>query len=240
MGLLQWKRRTGGPKPCAAVIVASGTASRMGGIDKVMADLGGKPVLQWTIEAFQRSAAICEIVVVTRQDLIPAVTELCRTAELSKVTKVVPGGESRSESVLRGLEQLSGAAPLTAIQDGARPLVEEAVIAGTVAKASATGAAAPAVPVKDTIKLVKNGVVEKTLDRSSLYAVQTPQVFDADFIKAALYQAVRDGVALTDDCSAAEALGLKVHLVPGSERNLKITTPQDLAVARLLAEEERQ
>ncbi len=222
-------------KKCGAVIVAAGTASRMGGIDKVMAPLGGEPMIVRTVRAFQNCGAIAEIVVVTREDLILSVTSLCRG--MDKVKAVVAGGASRQESVARGLGALSGQMKLAAVHDGARPLVSDAVIDRTVRAAHSYGAAAPAVPVKDTVKVVKSGLVMATPDRNALRAVQTPQVFDYDLLRGALEQAEKDKTAVTDDCSAVERLGMRVKIVEGEERNLKITTPLDLKIAALLLEE---
>ncbi len=222
-------------KKCGAVIVAAGTASRMGGIDKVMAPLGGEPMIVRTVRAFQNCGAIAEIVVVTREDLILPITSACRG--MDKVKAVVAGGASRQESVARGLSALSGQMKLAAVHDGARPLVSDAVIDRTVRAAHSYGAAAPAVPVKDTIKVVKGGLVMATPDRNALRAVQTPQVFDFDLLRGALEKAEKDKAAVTDDCSAVERLGMKVKIVEGEERNLKITTPLDLKIAALLLEE---
>lgn len=222
-------------KKCGAVIVAAGTASRMGGIDKVMAPLGGEPMIVRTVRAFQNCGAIAEIVVVTREDLILSITSLCRG--MDKVKAVVAGGASRQESVARGLGALSGQMKLAAVHDGARPLVSDAVIDRTVRAAHSYGAAAPAVPVKDTVKVVKGGLVMATPDRNALRAVQTPQVFDFDLLRGALEKAEKDKAAVTDDCSAVERLGMKVKIVEGEERNLKITTPLDLKIAALLLEE---
>ncbi len=222
-------------KKCGAVIVAAGTASRMGGIDKVMAPLGGEPMIVRTVRAFQNCGAIAEIVVVTREDLILSITSLCRG--MDKVKAVVAGGASRQESVARGLGALSGQMKLAAVHDGARPLVSDAVIDRTVRAAHSYGAAAPAVPVKDTVKVVKGGLVMATPDRNALRAVQTPQVFDFDLLRGALEQAEKDKAAVTDDCSAVERLGMRVKIVEGEERNLKITTPLDLKIAALLLEE---
>lgn len=222
-------------KKCGAVIVAAGTASRMGGIDKVMAPLGGEPMIVRTVRAFQNCGAIAEIVVVTREDLILPITSACRG--MDKVKAVVAGGASRQESVARGLSALSGQMKLAAVHDGARPLVSDAVIDRTVRAAHSYGAAAPAVPVKDTIKVVKGGLVMATPDRNALRAVQTPQVFDFDLLRGALEKAEKDKTAVTDDCSAVERLGMKVKIVEGEERNLKITTPLDLKIAALLLEE---
>lgn len=222
-------------KYCGAVIVAAGNASRMGGIDKVMAPLDGEPMIRRTVRAFQQCDAIGEIVVVTREDLLPKVIGLC--AEFPKVKTVVAGGSDRPASVRAGLNALSQKVQLAAIHDGARPLVTWQVIDRVVRAAHTYGAAAPAVPVKDTIKVVKGGVVTATPDRSRLNAVQTPQVFDIDLLRGALEKAERDGASITDDCSAVENMGMTVKIVEGDERNLKVTTPMDLKIAELLLEE---
>ncbi len=222
-------------KHCGAVIVAAGNASRMGGIDKVMAPLGGEPMLLRTVRTFQQSDAISEIVIVTREDLLVTVMDLC--AGFSKVRGVVVGGADRPASVRAGLRALSQKVRLVAVQDGARPLVTWQVIDRTVRAANTYGAAAPGVPVKDTIKQVTNGVVLSTPDRSCLRAIQTPQVFDLDLLKAALQEAARAGTSITDDCSAVENLGMAVKIVEGDENNIKITTPMDLKIAQMLLED---
>ena len=219
---------------CGAVIVAAGSASRMGGIDKVMAPLRGEPMIVHTVRAFQTCDAISEIVIVTRGDLILPITQL--TNGFDKVTAVVLGGSSRQESVELGLGALSNKVKLVAVQDGARPLITHAVIDRTVRAAHSYGAAAPAIPVKDTIKVVTGGVVSSTPDRKTLQAVQTPQVFDLDLLKGALKKAKEDGAEVTDDCSAVERLGMSIKIVEGDEKNIKVTTPMDLAVAKLLLE----
>ena len=222
-------------KYCGAVIVAAGSAQRMGGTDKIMADLCGVPVVLRAIREFQNCDAIREIVVVTREDLVTRLMGMC--ANLDKVKAVVAGGKDRPESVKLGLNALSDKVKLAAIHDGARPLISWQVIDRTVRAANTFGAAAPAVPVKDTIKVVTGGIVKETPERKYLYAVQTPQVFDAALLRGALQKAETEEAAITDDCSAVERLGMSVKIVEGDERNLKITTPMDLAVARMLLEE---
>lgn len=224
-------------RSCGAVIVAAGNASRMGGIDKVMAELGGVPMIVRTVKAYQESNVISEIVVVTRPDLIMKITGMC--GKFDKVKAVVAGGDSRQASVALGISALSNKVKLVAIHDGARPLITDAVIDRTVRAAHTYGAAAPAVAVKDTIKVVRGGVVVDTPDRAALQAVQTPQVFDIDLLRGALKKAVQDGAAVTDDCSAVERLGMSVKIVEGDERNIKVTTPMDLKIAQLLLEEMR-
>ncbi|MBQ9148676.1 MAG: 2-C-methyl-D-erythritol 4-phosphate cytidylyltransferase [Oscillospiraceae bacterium] len=222
-------------KYCGAVIVAAGSASRMGGIDKVMAELGGEPMILRTVRAFQEAIAIKEIVIVTREDLILPIQQLCHG--LDKVKAVVVGGKTRQESVQLGLGVLSDKCKLAAIQDGARPLVSQAVIDRTVRAAHTYSAAAPAIPVKDTIKVVKGGIVSNTPDRATLRAIQTPQVFDFDLIRGALKKAQLEELTVTDDCAAVELMGMSVKIVEGDERNIKVTTPLDLAIAKLLLED---
>lgn len=223
-------------KYCGAVIVAAGSASRMGGIDKVMAPLGGEPMVVRTVRQFQNCDAIREIVIVTRADLMIPISDLCHGFD--KVKAVVVGGNSRDESVWQGLNALSDKVKLVAVQDGARPFADWQLIDRVVRAANSYGAAAPAIPVKDTIKIVKGGIVASTLNRSELQAVQTPQVFDFDLIRGALQKAKADGAAITDDCSAVERLGMSVRIVAGDEKNIKITTPLDLKIAELLLEEQ--
>ena len=221
---------------CGAVIVAAGNASRMGGIDKVMAPLQGEPMLLRTVRTFQESDVIREIVIVTRKDLLPQVKALC--AGFDKVKTVVEGGADRTASVAAGLEALSRKVVLAAIHDGARPLISPEVIERTVRAANTYSAAAPAIPVKDTIKTVQGGIVTETPDRSKLQAVQTPQVFDLDLLLGALKNAADKKLSLTDDCSAVEAMGMSVKIVEGDERNIKVTTPLDLKIAQMFLEED--
>ena len=222
-------------KRCGAVIVAAGTASRMGGIDKVMAPIQGEPMIARTVRQFQNCEAISEIVIVTREDLIIPITNLCK--DMPKVIAVVVGGKSRQESVNLGLNSLSKKVKLAAVHDGARPLITWQVIDRVVRAAHTYGAAAPAIPVKDTIKVVEGYVVKNTPNRDTLRAIQTPQVFDFDMLRGALKKAELDGAQVTDDCSAVERLGLTVKIVEGDERNIKVTTPMDLKIAELLLEE---
>lgn len=214
-------------KACTAVIVAAGSATRMQGIDKVTAQIGGVPMLRRTALALAESERIDGIVIVTRAALVPEVRALC--ASVPKLQAVVPGGKSRAASVLCGLDEVR--TPLAAIHDGARPLVTREIVDEAVEAAEVFGAAAPAVAVHDTIKVAKDGIVLSTPDRATLFAVQTPQVFDAERIKEAIRDALERGLPLTDDCSAAELAGMEVRLTRGSEENLKITVPSDLALA---------
>ena len=204
---------------CSAVVVAAGSSTRMG-MDKLMLPLDETPVIVYTLRAVQAAPSVGEIILVTREDLIVPMSQLCQDYAISKVTKVVRGGASRTQSVRLGTLEVSGDAQVIAIHDGARPFVSAEVIERAVAQAMETGAAAPAVPVKDTIKVAHDGVVESTPDRACLFAVQTPQVFESSLIKAALQKALDDGLELTDDCAAVERLGMKVALTRGDERRI--------------------
>lgn len=214
-----------------------GRGRRMAGVDKIMADLGGEPLLVRTVRAFEATAVIREVVIVTRPDLIEAVSAACQAAGFGKVRAVIAGGDTRQASVQLGLAALEGVS-LVAVQDGARPFATPQLIDRVVRAAHTYGAAAPAIGVKDTVKVAKGGVVVRTPDRSSLFAVQTPQVFDFDLLRGALSQAEKDGAAVTDDCSAVERLGMRIRLVEGEERNLKVTTRQDLLLARAMVQED--
>ena len=148
---------------------------------------------------------------------------------------MVRGGESRAHSVLLAALEAGEDAELLAVQDGARPLVTPELIDAVAEQAAQSGAAAPAVPVKDTIKAVHpDGTVAETLDRAVLRAVQTPQIFQRDLLKAALQAAIEGNIPVTDDCSAVERMGKRVYLVEGDEENLKITTPVDLILAEAI------
>ena len=222
---------------CTAVIVAAGSATRMRGVDKIMAELNGEPVIVHTIRSFQRAACIDEIVLVAREDRLEPMQKLVEEWKFSKVRAIVPGGENRMESVQAGLNAASPETVLAAVQDGARPLVTEEIICRTVDMALSYHAAAPAIPVKDTIKVVnEENRVESTPDRATLRAVQTPQVFDKELLQAAWQRAKKEKLPYTDDCSAMEGLGVHVYLTEGSEENLKITTPLDLKIAELILE----
>lgn len=216
---------------CAALVPAAGSARRMGA-NKLFLPLCGAPVLVRTLMSLQLARRVDEIIVATREQDLEEVSRLCKEYGVTKCTKVVAGGATREESVLRAAMEASRDAALFAVHDGARPLVTPDLIDRVIEKAQAWGAAAPAIPLKDTIKRVKGGgMVERTVSRDKLRAVQTPQVFDANLLKASLHAALQSGAELTDDCSAVERLGKVVFLIDGEEENLKITTPVDLIFA---------
>ena len=177
-----------------------------------------------------------EIIVATRQDLLLTVADLCSRCGLHKPVKVVLGGPTRARSVLAAAVEANPKAGLLAVHDAARPLVDPAEFDEIIRFACRTNAAAPAVPVMDTIKTADptDGRVLSTPDRSTLFAVQTPQVMEASLLKAALQSAIDAGVELTDDCSAVERLGKEAYLATGSRENIMITTPLDLLIAEAI------
>ena len=227
---------------CTALVAAAGSSTRMGGGNKLLLPLDGVPVLVRTLTALQQARRVDEIVIAAREEELVEISRLCRTYGITKCAKVVRGGESRAHSVLLAALEAREDSELLAVQDGARPLVTPELIDAGAEAAARTAAAAPAVPVKDTVKAVRaDGTVEQTLDRGALRAVQTPQIFESSLLKAALQSAVEGNVPVTDDCSAVERLGKRVYLVEGDEENLKITTPVDLILAEaiLRSREER-
>lgn len=235
MSLTKLMRKISGRNAkCAAIIVAAGSATRMKGKDKIMSELCGEPVLVHALRAFEACDEIQQIIIVTREDLLEPVSKLCIQKRLQKVSKVVLGGATRADSVQCGLDWVNKKCDYVAIHDGARPLVTEKIIHDAIRKAAKFGAAAPAVHVKDTIKVAHGGFVESTPERSGLYAVQTPQVFERHIYQAALEKAISEKLTVTDDCTAAEAFGVRVCLTEGSEENIKITTPTDLIIAQAI------
>ncbi|MGI5935252.1 MAG: 2-C-methyl-D-erythritol 4-phosphate cytidylyltransferase [Oscillospiraceae bacterium] len=224
---------------CSAVVLAAGASQRMGE-DKLFCLLDGVPTIVHTLQAFNRSPYIHEIIVVTRAEKIVDVAKLCRDYGIAKVTKVLCGGSTRLESSLAGVSEISPKAKLAAIHDGARPLVTQKVIEDAIKTASLYKAVAPAIQVKDTVKLAESGIVTETPDRHITMAVQTPQVFAPELIKGALTYALQNELEVTDDCSAVEALGVQVHLCPGSEENIKLTTPLDFELAEAIINSRRR
>ncbi len=231
-----FKKRKDARRPrCAALVAAAGSSTRMGGINKLLQPLDGIPVLIRTLQALQAAQRVDEIIVATRECDLVEIADLCRTYGISKCKKVIRGGESRAHSVMLAALEASEGTELLAVQDGARPLVTPALIDAVIHAAERCGAAAPAVAVKDTIKEAdSSGIVVRTLERSALRAVQTPQVFSADLLKGALQSALEQQIPITDDCSAVERLGKEVLLIEGEESNLKITTPGDLILAEAI------
>ena len=218
---------------CSAVIAAAGSSNRMGE-DKLFIDIHGIPVLAHTLMAFQKSPDVSEIIVVTRPDCVDKVNEICQRFSIGKATNFIFGGATRMLSVLNGVNSASDESDIIAIHDGARPCIELPTIQRTIELARKFHAAAPAIPVTSTLKKVKKDFILETVDRSSLYEVQTPQVFQADLIKAALTNALNKSIEVTDECKAVELIGATVRITEGSRRNIKLTTPEDIVIAKAI------
>lgn len=218
-----------------AIIVAAGKSRRMGGVDKVFADLGGKPVLARVLDVFQECKAVDQVVVVLAQESLERGQNLIKNHHWTKITALCPGGERRQDSVREGLGRLSDC-QWGVIHDGARPLLTVDLIEQGLIHARESGAAVAAMPVKDTIKKVSaDSYVKETPDRNNLWTIQTPQVFHFDLLSQAHQQIVQD---VSDDAMMVEKLGHKVRIYPGSYRNIKVTTSEDLAIAEVLLREQ--
>jgi 2-C-methyl-D-erythritol 4-phosphate cytidylyltransferase len=219
-----------------AIIVGAGSSSRMGGVDKIFAGLAGKPLIAHTVAAFEASPLVERIVLVLSEGNLEAGQQLQTHEKWEKVLDIVPGGLHRQDSVKAGLERLQDCFWIM-IQDGARPLVDAALIESGLSAAWETGAAIAAVPVADTIKESLDGEwVSLTPERKTLWAAQTPQVFRFDIIKRAYSLAGGDA---TDDAALVEAVGSRVRLFPGSYHNIKITTRVDLITAEAIIRSRR-
>ncbi len=224
----------------SAVIVAAGKGTRMGpNVDKLFLLVRGKPVVAHTWRRFEEAVCIDEVVVVVREGMQGAFTDLAKQEDFRKPFRLVRGGAERQDSVWNGLGAVSRATEIVAIQDGARPCTSEALISGTVKAAREVGAAVAAQPVTDTIKESADGrTIDRTVDRSKLWAVQTPQTFRLEVIRRALERVRQQGLQVTDDTAACEFIGQPVRLVIGSQPNPKVTRPEDLLyIESLLASE---
>jgi 2-C-methyl-D-erythritol 4-phosphate cytidylyltransferase len=205
------------------------------GVDKLFLEVKGRPVIAHTWRRFDQSVCIDEVILVVRDGMQSAFEELAAQQSLTKPFRLVVGGAERQDSVWNGLEAISAKAEVVAIQDGARPCTHSAVIEATVKAARETGAAVAAQAVTDTIKESRDGKwIERTVDRSRLWAVQTPQAFHADVIRRALDEVRRRGLAVTDDTTACEMIGQKVELVVTAYPNPKVTRPEDLLIIEAL------
>ena len=223
-------------KTCLAIVPAAGSSNRMKECgNKLFLEIGGIPVILRTLRTLNDAPGIDAIIIPTREDSIEEISSLCKENSIDKVIAVVAGGSTRAESVLNGILAADKRFDLIAIHDAARPFVSEEIIEKTISAAKYYNAAAPAVPIKDTVKQAKNSLIEKTIPRDTLCAIQTPQIFDSDIIKAALTKAIKENVPITDDCSAVENIGMKVFITEGSYLNIKITTPEDILFAEVIA-----
>ena len=216
-----------------AIIVAAGKSERMGtGADKAFLNLGPKPVLAWSLLAFERCTDVDQIVVVVRKDQIVATKALARMFGISKIRNIVSGGARRQDSVMNGLKEVDVDTRIVVIHDGARPCVKPETISETVKLAKRSGAAVVGCHIWDTVKYVEKGTaVSRTEDRAKLWAVQTPQAFSASLIRRAYAEVAAKKLEVTDDASAVELLGEPVKIYETNTPNLKITTVEDLQIA---------
>ncbi len=218
------------------MIVSAGKGVRFTeGKKKQFFSLAGKPILAHTLDKFETCPLIRSILlVVGQEDMEYCIKEIIEKNKFKKVSQIVPGGKRRQDSVKNGMDALPKDTEVVAIHDGVRPFITKAMIEDSIRSAARFGAVVLAMPVKDTIKIAHpDGTVLKTLDRESLWQIQTPQSFQVHLIKEAYYQATNDGFVGTDDASLVERLGGKVHILPGSYTNIKITTLEDLLLANL-------
>jgi len=214
----------------SAVIAAAGSSRRFGS-DKLMSDLAGMPLIAHTMQAFQFSWVIDEIIIVCREESIETMRRLAADHNITKISGIVPGGFTRAESVSNGVYACSKKAKYIAVHDGARPLVKPRLISDALHKARRYGSGVPCIPVKSTIKRVTGAYIAETPKRKELYEAQTPQIFDSDLLKAAL---AKGSKRATDEASMLEALGAAVYISAGDYTNIKVTTREDLIVANAL------
>jgi 2-C-methyl-D-erythritol 4-phosphate cytidylyltransferase len=214
----------------SAIIVAAGKGTRMGAnVDKLWLEVAGRPVVAHTWQQFNDAACIDEIILVVRDGMQQHFAELAVQFHFQKPFRLVGGGVERQDSVWNGLEAVSARTTIVAIQDAARPCTNTELIAATIAAAQETGAAVAAQPVADTIKETADGkIISRTVDRSKLWSVQTPQTFRVEIIRSAITTARQKGLVLTDDTAACELIGQPVRLVKSSAPNPKVTVPADL------------
>ena len=225
-------------KRVSVIVVCGGSSTRMGGINKMFAEIKGVPVCIRSCLAFQSCELVSDIIIVTKAENILKMQHLCGTFKLTKVTDIVEGGNCRQQSVANGLSRLCDNTDIVLIHDGARPLVKKECIERVIKKTCELSAVTCAVPLKDTIKTIRDdGLVISTPDRSTMQAVQTPQGFDYSLYKSAV-EANKDHLEdFTDDCSIVEANGFPVYTCLGDYTNIKITTSEDLKIAEFFAEE---
>jgi 2-C-methyl-D-erythritol 4-phosphate cytidylyltransferase len=224
----------------SAIIVAAGKGTRMGAqVDKLWLEVAGRPIVAHTWQRFNDAAVVDEIILVVRDGMQAHFTELAERFSFQKQFRLVAGGVERQDSVWNGLEAVSPGTEIVAIQDAARPCTGEELIAATIEAARETGAAVAAQPVTDTIKETSDGkIISRTVDRSKLWSVQTPQTFRVGVIRQAIAKARQEGLILTDDTAACELIGQPVRLVKNTRPNPKVTVPADLPFVESLLQGE--
>ena len=223
-------------KRVAAIVVAAGKGERLKSkVRKPFVLLGKEPILIWVLKALEACAQIGEIVLVVNQADMAKARSAVNRAKLKKVAKIVVGGKRRLDSVKNGLSEVNAEAKYVLIHDGCRPFVDKKIISSVIEEMEIFGAAIPCIAVKPTIKEVEKGnFVVATLNRQSLAEVQTPQGFKKEILVRAYVKALAEAVDATDDSALVERLGIKVKVIEGSYKNIKITTPEDLKYAKTL------
>lgn len=216
----------------AAIVVAAGRGTRFGAPDKILLPLGGRPLLAYSLDAFEASEHVDAVVIVAGDHTVDRIRRLVGGSHWTKVYAIGPGGERRQDSVAAGLKMVPGDCSIVVVHDGARPLITPDLIDSCVAEAGRSGAAILAVPVSDTLKFVEGGTIRRTVSRSGMWSAQTPQAMSTALLRDAFGRFGADDV--TDEASLLEALGVPVAIVPGSPRNLKVTSPDDLVLAEAL------
>jgi 2-C-methyl-D-erythritol 4-phosphate cytidylyltransferase len=217
--------------PVGVVVVAAGKSSRMGGVDKTFAPVLGKPLVAHTLSHFESSPLVGEVVLVLASEELGRGKQLVQVSNLRKVKHVCAGGDRRQDSVRNGLESLQPG-QWVIVHDGARPCLDQQMLGRGLDAVQETGAAVAGVPVKATIKVVSpQGVVLDTPGRDTLWAAQTPQIFRSDLLMEAHQKCTE---TVTDDAAMVESLGYQVKMFLGSYENIKVTTPEDLAVVKIL------
>ena len=219
-----------------AIVLAAGRSTRMGGgPNKQFIELLGKPIIWYSLTAFELCGAVDAVILVRRPDYAQEAEQIVHKFSFHKVTAVTDGGAERQNSVWNGLEKCDPATEIVAVHDGARPLVTAALIQSTVASARSFGTGIAATKVVDTIKEAEEDkTVVRTVDRTKLWAVQTPQTVRLPLLREAYTKIFAEKAIVTDEAAAVESLGQKVHLVETPFLNLKITTSSDLAIAEAL------
>lgn len=221
-----------------AIVLAAGSGERFGSkIPKLLAKIGSKPIIIHTLEALSRHSSVRDIILVVNAKSAKKIIAKINRYRIKKIARVVEGGLRRQDSLGNGLRVIDSRSELVLIQDAARPFIDKKLISSVIKKAHKNGSAIAGVPVKATIKQVRAGVVERTIERSNLWEIQTPQVFRKDLILKAYKRFAKTDV--TDDAMLVEKLGKKVNIIEGSYSNIKITTPEDLILAKAIARKER-
>lgn len=224
-------------KKVGVVIVSAGNAVRMNGIDKPFIDVGGLPVIIRTMIAFEESEMVDSVVLVCREDTVSRMIDLSRQYGITKLATITVGGKTRQESVFKGVEALPSDIDYIAVHDGARPFVSVDVIERCICDAMEFTAAAAGIKAKDTIKMVgHDGFIMSTPPREYLYITQTPQIFEKSLYLRAMDKAKEEQKDFTDDCQLVENLGEKVYMTESEYVNIKLTTPEDIAIAQIIAD----